>query len=208
MIAQRRELASLTGGAANAPPVALTGLERPTDSLSTAGGIVQRVVTKSTAPWGDLKGKWVTSLNTSRGFDTQEQAQQYEDELLEVRELAQEQLAQQQEREWQVEANGRAWMFADQQGRLTAHFGDGWGESYNITSYDQLRERILASVDRDDEETGTWEIDLGDCRNLREHMVRPCKILYEVEGVVTVIKGPIHRQTVKRRVYHCGPTSQ
>lgn len=208
MLAQRRVLTSLTSGATYVPPVALTGLERPTDSLSTAGAIVQRVVTKSSAPWGNLKGKWVSSLDTSVGFDTPEQAQKYEDELLKKQELAQQQLEQQRERDWQDEAKVLAWEFADYNGRLTEHFQDGWGEAYKITNYDQLRERILKDVDRDDEEIGEWEINLGNCKNPLEHTIRPCKIVYEVEGVMTVIKGPIKRQTVKRRVYHCGPSSK
>jgi len=209
MLAQLRMLESLASTSAAGPSGGSAELGKPPASSSAEGETIQRVVSKSTAPWGDLKGKWVTSLDTSVGFDTQEQAQKHEDEVRQQQELEQQAAAQQEEHDWEIEADAKAWEFADYNGRLTTHFGDGWGEGYGITNYGQLRARILQDVDRDNEALGAGkEIDMGNQLNSNEHLSRPCKIKYDVVSVITVSKGPITRQTVKRRVFHCGPTSQ
>lgn len=60
----------------NAPLAAKTGVQPE---------VVQREVRLSTAPWGPSKGKWITTLDTSRHFDTEEEARSHEAQVLIVR---------------------------------------------------------------------------------------------------------------------------
>ena len=199
MVAQSRQLRSLFGSAVQ---YQATQDDEPLQGRLDTEKTVQREVKLSTAPWGPTKGKWVTTLDPGKPFDSQEAAQAREDEILAAQAAA-------QEAAWEAKAKTDAWEFRDQQGRLTAHFNDGWGASYGITSTDELRDHILDRVDRDDEEIGDgYEIDLGTRLNDEEHLSRPCKIIYDVVDVITVTAGPVTRDTVKRSVFHCGPTDQ
>ena len=51
---------------------------RPAESVSQAPGVVQRKVKLSTAGWGPSKGKWVTTLDTTVYFDTEQEARAHE----------------------------------------------------------------------------------------------------------------------------------
>ncbi|VAW67338.1 hypothetical protein MNBD_GAMMA08-2049 [hydrothermal vent metagenome] len=160
---------------------------------------VQRAVQKSTAPWGPTKGQWVTTLNTSVGYATREEAQAAEQRIIDERIIA-------EENAWQAKAQEVAWVFKDAAGRLTAHFNDGWGASYGITSYDDLRIYIENNVNLDEESEGNNTIDLGQKQNSNEHISKNCDIKYNATPF-TVTVGSITRQVVKREVYHCGPAN-
>ncbi|MGB1252924.1 MAG: hypothetical protein ACPG8W_20080 [Candidatus Promineifilaceae bacterium] len=161
---------------------------------------IQREVKKSSAGWGKTAGKWITTLAPSQGYDTKEEAQAAENKIMSDK-------AQAQEDAWQAEADKQAWVFKDGSGRLTEHFNDGWGDTYGITSYDDLRWHIDQTVSQDDESVGDKVIDLGDNLHADEHVKRPCSIRYDVTELITVTVGPITRQVFKREVYHCGPAN-
>jgi hypothetical protein len=201
------------GGAAHTPPsLGVDHSPRQASQQERLGGLfgpavqrqatAQREVRLSTAPWGPTRGKWVTTLAPGEAFDSQAEAQAREDGIQAAQQAAAEEA-------WQAKANTDAWVFADVAGRLSAHFVDGWGASYGITNRDQLRAYISQRVNLHGEALGEHkEIDLGMRLNPDEHLSRPCKIVYDAESVVSITAGGITRLTVKRRVFHCGPTDQ
>ena len=161
---------------------------------------IQREVKASTAPWGPTKGKWITTLDSAVGYLTEEEAQVAEDAILEAQANAREDA-------WQLAADQQAWQFADANGRLTAHFNDGWGAIYGITSNAGLRDYIDTAVPQDQEALGDQVIDLGNRLHAGEHVSRPCSIRYTVTGPIVVTVGTITRNVFAREVYHCGPSN-
>src|SRR5262245_54594225 len=198
MVAQQQQLRFMFGPAVQR----VAEEEEPRQARFEAGGPIQREVKMSEARWGPSQGRWITTEAPGESFATKQEAEAREQEVQQAKEQAKEDA-------WVAQANTDAWEFRDQQGRLTAHFNDGWGESYGITSYGELRNYILGQVDRDSEDLGNGKtLDLGQCLNRDEHLSRPCKILYDAVKVVSVTAGSITRDTIKRSVYHCGPSSQ
>jgi len=167
---------------------------------SLTGQPAQREVKQNSARWGKDQGKWYTTFDPLRYFDSAPLAQAHEEEVL-----------RQHEDGWQAQAAKQAWEFKDATGRLTEHFNDGWGDAYGITNPQELQQAILDAVgpdERDTEEIGDDKvIDLGNCLHDGEHVSRPCSIRYNVTGLVTVKYGSVTRQTVFRSVYHCGPSN-
>ena len=169
----------------------------PATMATTNQLTMQRVLIQS--PWGATKGKWRTTLDTKRVFDNKDAAQAHEEQILKNR-------AAEAEKAWQEEAASQAWTFKDHNKRLTTHYDDGWGLLYGIRSNTELRD-FLRKVVPDNESKGIKQVDLGRHKHAGENQDRQCYILYEVIPI-TVKKGTIERQTVRREVYHCGPGTQ
>ncbi len=157
---------------------------------------IQRIVTPNPVPWGPNKGKWRSSETGKEDYDTQQEAQIADD-------LARQRREQAEEENWNNAADQFAWQI-----ELSArrHYDDGWGALYGIQSDDALIDRILQS---DDYPIGGGEhkIDLGTYGHSREHVMRPCTIVSDVE-TQTLTVGPITHDVAVYRAFHCGPSDQ
>ncbi|MDO6590898.1 hypothetical protein DS901_10885 [Loktanella sp. D2R18] len=190
-------LAQLRDAAEHSP--ALTNLRQlQRDANALTRGPLQRVVKKNSVPWGLDKDKWLSSETGGKLYETEQLAQEADDAARAMREIA-------EEAAWQQQADQHRWKFRDTTGRLTAHYEDGWGTLYGITSSAALQQYISQhKVDGD--VPGKYTIDLGRFNHAVEHSRQKCTIMYDVwEKEIEV--GPIKRNIAVRDVFHCGPTS-
>ena len=170
------------------------------DAAAYSGAPIQRVVTPNLVPWGPNKGKWKSSETGREDYDTQQDAQAADDLAREARLAAEEDA-------WEQEADRVSWEFRDLNGRLTAHYRDGWGAKYGIQSHAQLQ-AYIEQYNADGDSPGQYTIDIGSYGNVKDHhMMRPCTIVYNV-WIEQLTVGPITGDITVREVFHCGPSDQ
>ena len=186
-------------GLAEASPVVqrLRSLQDLADSA--AARPIQRVVTKSTAPWGASKGKWVSDKLPGRHFDTKAEGEAAEQQAQAEQDAA-------NEAAWANAVKQNAFILRNDTGRLTAHYNDGWGAAYGITSHAELIDYVYG-YNEDDGELGEHSLALGTFKNEQMPQREPCDIVYNVLDPVTISAGGWTEQVPVREIFHCGPES-